>query len=261
MSESLAVSFPGEQVPRAPLALDIPRPVVEVADVTKRFGRLLVLDRVSFGIRAGRVTAILGPNASGKSTVIKMLLGLVRPDAGRIVVDGVSVNGDPGYRAGVGYMPQAARFPDNLSGREVVAMLRDLRPDGREDDELFREFGLQQEMGRPVRTLSGGTRQKLNAAVAFLFHPSLLILDEPTAGLDPVASGVLKQKILRARRDGVSVILTSHVLAELEDLVDDIVFLLDGRVVFQGAIRRLKESTGQDRLEQAVAGLMRKEMP
>jgi Cu-processing system ATP-binding protein len=244
-----------------PLMLDLPRPVVEVSEVTKRFGRLLVLDRVSFGIRVGRVTAILGPNASGKSTVIKILLGLVRPDAGRIVVNGVSVNGDPGYRAAVGYMPQAARFPENLSGREVVAMLRDLRPDGREDDELFHQFGLDQEMGRPVRTLSGGTRQKLNAAVAFLFHPALLILDEPTAGLDPVASDVLKEKIRQARRDGVSIILTSHVLAELEDLVDDIVFLLDGGVVFQGSIRRLKESTGRDRLEQAVAGLMRKQMP
>jgi Cu-processing system ATP-binding protein len=247
-----------EQGPHA-LALDLPRPIVEVAEVTKRFGHLLVLDRVSFGIRAGRVTAILGPNASGKSTVIKMLLGLVRPDAGRIAIDGVSVNGDPGYRAGLGYMPQATRFPDNLSGREVVAMLRELRPPGREDDELLREFGL--ELDRPVRTLSGGTRQKLNAAVAFLFRPSLLILDEPTAGLDPVASGILKQKIMRARRDGVSVILTTHVLAELEELVDDVVFLLDSRVVFQGPIRRLKESTGHDRLEHAVAGLMRKEMP
>jgi Cu-processing system ATP-binding protein len=261
MIEPLAASLPREGLPDVPLALDLPQPVVEVSEVTKRFGRLMVLDRVTFAVGAGRVTAILGPNASGKSTVIKMLLGLVRPDAGRIVVDGVSVNGDPGYRAGVGYMPQAARFPDNLSGREVVAMLRDLRPGGREDDELFHEFGLQQEMGRPVRTLSGGTRQKLNAAVAFLFRPSLLILDEPTAGLDPVASGVLKQKILWARRDGVSVILTSHILAELEELVDDIVFLLDGRVVFQGPIRRLKESTGQDRLEHAVAGLMRREMP
>lgn len=241
---------------RTPRALVLPRLMVEVSGVTKRFRRLTVLDRVSFGVRAGRITAILGPNAAGKSTIIKAMLGLVRPDAGRIVVDGTVVNGAPGYRARVGYMPQDARFPENLTGREVVAMLRDLRPGSDTDDELLQEFGLMREMEKPVRTLSGGTRQKLNAAVAFLFQPSLLILDEPTAGLDPVVSGILKEKILRARQDGASVILTSHVLAELEELVDDIVLLLEGRVAFEGPIHQLKESTGQDRLERAVARLM-----
>jgi Cu-processing system ATP-binding protein len=205
------------------------------------------------------VTAILGPNAAGKSTLIKAILGLTRPDAGRIVVNGIVVNGDPGYRTRVGYMPQAARFPENLTGREVVAMLRDLRRGRLEDGELFQEFGLRGEMEKPVRSLSGGTRQKLNAAVAFLFRPTLLILDEPTAGLDPIASGILKAKVLRARRDRVTVILTSHVLAELEELVDDVVFLSEGRVNFQGTLRRLRETTGQQRLESAVARLMKGE--
>jgi Cu-processing system ATP-binding protein len=233
-------------------------PAVQVSEVTKRFGRLTVLDRVSFQVRAGCVTAMLGPNAAGKSTLLKAMLGLVRPEAGRIVIDGAVLNGDPGYRARMGYMPQAARFPENLTGREVVMLLRDLRRSGREDDELFREFELEREMDRPIRTLSGGTRQKLNAAVAFLFRPSLLILDEPTAGLDPVASGILKEKIRRARQTGVSVILSSHILAELEELADDVLFLLEGRVAFAGAIHRLKESTGQDRLERAIARLMKR---
>jgi Cu-processing system ATP-binding protein len=153
-------------------------------------------------------------------------------------------------------MPQHARFPENLTGREVVAMLRDLRPTQAFDEQLFHEFGLPPEMEKAVRTLSGGTRQKLNAAVAFLFRPSLLILDEPTAGLDPVASETLKTRILQARDGGASIILTSHVLAEVEEMVDDVVFLLEGRPVFEGPIQQLKESTGQDRLERAVARLM-----
>lgn len=239
--------------------LPLPRTVVSVSGVTKRFGRQEVLRGVELAVRAGQVTAILGPNGSGKSTTIKVLLGLVRPDGGTVVVNGETVGADPGYRARIGYMPQQARFPENLTGREVVRLLRDLRSDEvPEDDELFEAFGLPAELDKPVRTLSGGTRQKLNAAVAFMFQPALLILDEPTAGLDPIASGVLKDKILRARDAGASVILSSHVLSELEDLVDDVVFLLEGRVEFQGSLRRLEESTGESRLERAIAHLMRR---
>jgi Cu-processing system ATP-binding protein len=155
-------------------------------------------------------------------------------------------------------MPQAARFPENLTGRKVLAMLRDLRgPAAPVDTTLLDDFGLQQELDKPVRTLSGGTRQKLNAAIAFLFRPSLLILDEPTAGLDPMASGVLKDRILSAARSGTSVVLTSHVLSELEDLVEDVVFLLDGAVRFAGPLAQLRLETGEVKLERAIAGLMR----
>jgi Cu-processing system ATP-binding protein len=236
--------------------LVLPHPVVEVAGVSKRFGRITALDQVDFSVRAGRVTAILGPNAAGKSTIIKSILGLVRPDAGSILVHGILVNSAPEHRNRIGYMPQAACFPANLTGRELIAMLRDLRDGARPDLDLVEELELGGALNRRVRTLSGGTRQKLSAVVAFLFKPSLLILDEPTAGLDPVASGVLKRKILRARDAGGSVILASHILAEVEELVDDIVFLVEGRLGFAGPLEELKNRTGQDRLESAVARLM-----
>lgn len=240
-------------------AVPLPVTVVSASGLTKRFGRLQVLRGVDFAIRAGRVTAILGPNGAGKSTIIKVLLGLTRSDDGSLAVHGQPVGGDPAYRAHVGYMPQHARFPENLTGREVIHLLRDLRGDAvPEDDELFESFALGPELDKPVRTLSGGTRQKLNAAVAFMFRPALLVLDEPTAGLDPIASGVLKDKILRARRAGTSIILTSHVLSELQELVDDVVFLLEGRVEFEGSLRRLTEATGETRLERAIASLMRR---
>jgi Cu-processing system ATP-binding protein len=236
----------------------LPQPLLEVSEVSKSFGRLPVLRRVSFGIRAGRITAILGPNAAGKSTVIKTILGLTRADSGRIVVNGNPVSEDPGYRAGIGYMPQAAPFPENLTGREVLAMLRELREEAGEDTGLLRELELEGELSKPVRTMSGGTRQKLNAAVAFMFHPSLLILDEPTAGLDPVASRILKRKIRSVRSEGATVILTSHVLAEVEGLADDLIVLLDGRVAYTGTLRHLVETSGEDGLEGAVAYLMQR---
>lgn len=239
--------------------LPLPVTVVSASGLTKRFGRLQVLRGVDLAIRAGRVTAILGPNAAGKSTIIKVLLGLTRADGGSLAVRGQPVEGDPAYRADLGYMPQHARFPENLTGREVIHLLRDLRGDAvPEDDELFESFALAAELDKPVRALSGGTRQKLNAAVAFMFRPALLVLDEPTAGLDPIASGVLKDKILRARRAGTSIILTSHVLSELQELVDDVVFLLEGRVEFEGSLRHLAEATGETRLERAIASLMRR---
>ncbi len=239
--------------------IPLPCTVIEGIGVTKRYGRVPVLRGIDFAVKAGRVTAILGPNGAGKSTLIRVLLGLARPDEGSVTVAGTAVGDDPGYRAAIGYMPQHPHFPENLTGREVVRLLRELRGHTvPEDDELFEAFALPAELDKPVRNLSGGTKQKLNAALAFMFRPRILLLDEPTAGLDPVASGVLKARILSARESGVTVLLVSHVLSELEDLVDDVIFLLEGRVEFQGSLRRLEEITGESRLEPAVARLMQR---
>ena len=239
--------------------IPLPCTVIEGIGVTKRYGRVPVLRGIDLSVKAGRVTAILGPNGAGKSTLIRVLLGLARPDDGSVTVAGTVVGDDPAYRAAIGYMPQHPHFPENLTGREVVRLLRELRGHTvPEDDELFESFALAAELDKPVRTLSGGTKQKLNAALAFMFRPRILLLDEPTAGLDPVASGVLKARILGARQAGVTVLVVSHILSELEDLVDDVIFLLEGRVEFQGSLRRLEEITGESRLEPAVARLMQR---
>lgn len=239
--------------------IPLPCTLIEGIGVTKRYGRVPVLRGIDLSVKAGRVTAILGPNGAGKSTLIRVLLGLARADDGSVTVAGTVVGDDPAYRAAIGYMPQHPHFPENLTGREVVRLLRELRGHTvPEDDELFESFALAAELDKPVRTLSGGTKQKLNAALAFMFRPRILLLDEPTAGLDPVASGVLKARILDARQAGVTVLVVSHVLSELEDLVDDVIFLLEGRVEFQGSLRRLEEITGESRLEPAVARLMQR---
>ncbi|HEX7121663.1 MAG TPA: ABC transporter ATP-binding protein [Gemmatimonadaceae bacterium] len=247
--------------------------MIEIRGLSKRFGRLVVLRDLDLEIAPGRVTAIVGPNAAGKTTLIRTILGLTRPNGGMVRVAGEPVNGDPSYRALIGYMAQIARFPDNLTGRELLAMLADLRttpgtsapaPSGswpshatqQRDDELLQAFGLERELDKPLRTLSGGTRQKVNAVMAFLFDPPILILDEPTAGLDPVATGILKDKIRRARDAGKTFILTSHIMSELEELADDVVFLVEGQVRFAGPVDTLKARTRQFSLERAVARLM-----
>lgn len=233
---------------------------VEARGLTKRFGRLEVLRGLDLAIPRGRIVGLVGPNAAGKTTFIKSILGLVHPDGGELAVFGHRVNGHEGYRRQIGYMPQAASFPGNLTGAEVLRMVRDLRQRADADAEaLLQRFHLASELEKPVRTLSGGTRQKLSAVVAFLFQPDLLILDEPTAGLDPIASGVLKDLLGECRARGATVLLASHTLAELEEVADDIVFLLEGRVHFHGSIDQLRAMTGCERLERAVAVLMERE--
>jgi Cu-processing system ATP-binding protein len=230
---------------------------VDIVALRKRFRRLEVLRGVDLTIAAGRITAVVGPNAAGKTTLIKAILGMVRPDSGTVRVDEALVGRDPAYRERIGYMPQAARFPEQLSGREVIRLLTAVR--GRRtglDEELIAQFGLEAHLDRAVGTLSGGTRQKLNAAVAFLFRPSLLILDEPTAGLDPVAAGLLKNKVLGAPADGATVILTSHIMSEIEELAQDLVFLAEGTVIYQGPVASLLARSGEPRLERAIARIM-----
>ena len=230
--------------------------MIEVRGVRKRFGALQVLDGVDVTIRPGRVTAVVGPNGAGKTTLIKCVLGLANPDSGTITVDGAPVSTDGQYRSVIGYMPQIARFPENLSAADLFDMMRDLRGSVPRDEELIEYLGLRDHLNKPLRVLSGGTRQKVNAALAFLFAPSVLILDEPTSGLDPVASGVVKDKIRAERAKGRTCVLTTHVMMELEELADDIAFLVDGRIRFCGAVNLLKRVTRQLNLERAIAQVM-----
>jgi Cu-processing system ATP-binding protein len=232
---------------------------VAVTGLGKSFGRLHVLQGVDLVLEPGRVTALVGPNASGKSTLIKCVLGLVRPDRGQVTVLGERVGSDPHYRRMIGYMPQTASFPENLTGHEVLELLADLRAGETADDAELRErLGLSDgTLAQPVRTLSGGTRQKLNAVVALRYPVPILILDEPTASLDPVASAALKD-LVRARAGAdAAVLLTSHVMAEIEELADDLVYFVEGRVRFHGTLDELRLRTGERKVERAVARLLR----
>ncbi len=233
-------------------------PTFQALDVSKSFGRTNVLREVSVSIPAGRVTAVLGPNGSGKTTLNKILLGLVRPNSGHVLLHGAQVTGGDAYRARIGYMPQSPRFPEHLAAKDVLQLVASLRPNTPHlsFDQLVEAFDMASFLSRPLGVCSGGQRQRVNAAVALLFEPDVLILDEPTAGLDPVSSAALKDRIFAERERGRAVLITSHVLSELEELADDIVFLLDGSVRYCGTLTALRASTGGLSLERSIGALM-----
>ena len=227
--------------------------MIQFQGIRKRFGAVQVLDGIDLTIRSGHVTAIVGPNSAGKTTLIKTLLRLTTADEGNVVIDGKVTDRDGAYRDAIGYMPQIARYPENLTGADLLAMMADLRRMPARDVELLESLGLNDHLQKPLRVLSGGTRQKINAALAFLFAPAILVLDEPTAGLDPASSGVLKDKIRAEQAKGRTFIVTSHVMSELEEVSDDIALLVEGRIRFSGPVVDLKRVTRQLSLERAVA--------
>lgn len=231
--------------------------MIHITSIYKKFRRLQVLDNISASFTAGQVIALIGPNGSGKTTLIKSILGMVRPDKGSIKVNEQLVNGDPGYRQFIGYMPQIGRYPDNMKVGQLFEMMKKIRGIESVDTDLITRFEIEKIYEKPMRTLSGGTRQKVSAALAFLFNPPILILDEPTAGLDPLSSEILKEKIIQEKKKNKLILITSHVLSDLEELTTHIMYLQEGKLQFIKDIETLQEETGEIRLSKAIARLMR----
>ena len=231
--------------------------MITITNLKKSFDKLEVLKGINVSIKKGKITYIVGPNAAGKTTMIKSLLGLVKADQGEILINNFKLNGDWHYRENIGYMPQIANFPENLKVEEILKMIKDLRSNTpKYDEELINKFNLKTEFNKRLKNLSGGTRQKVNACIAFLFDPDILILDEPTAGLDPLSSSILKDKILEENEKGKTIVFTSHLLTELERLAQEVIFLLDGRICFKGTITDLISETKQADLERAIASMI-----
>jgi Cu-processing system ATP-binding protein len=232
--------------------------MISIDSLTKQFGKLRALDNVSLTFEGGKGYALIGPNGSGKTTLIKSILGLVVPTSGKILFEGKTIKNDWAYRSKIGYMPQIGRYPENMTIGGIVDMMKNIR-EGHTlfDEELIDSFNLGKMYDKRMHTLSGGTRQKVSAALAFLFHAPVLILDEPTAGLDPVASEILKDKILKEKQKGKLIIITSHILSDLDDLTTEIMYLFDGRVQYNDSIKTLKDETGESRLARAIATFIR----
>jgi Cu-processing system ATP-binding protein len=155
-------------------------------------------------------------------------------------------------------MPQTGRFPENMTIAQVVDMMKDIRKPfvSKLDEELIESFGLSSIMDKRMRTLSGGTRQKVGAALAFMFDPAVLILDEPTAGLDPVSTEILKKKVRKEKANGKLLMITSHVLSDLDDIITQIIYMEDGKLKFHKSFEQLKEDTGEVQLSKAIAHVM-----
>lgn len=230
--------------------------MIRVEGLKKSFGKLTVLDNLDLTIDQGGIFVILGPNGSGKTTLIKSVLGMVVPDAGNITIDNQPILKQWEYRGNIDYLPQIANFPSNLSVSEILKLVKDLRDKPTREQELIALFGLEPFLDKKLGHLSGGTKQKVNILLTFMFNSDLVILDEPTSGLDPVALLHLKELIRKEKEAGKTVLITTHIMSFVEEMADEIVFLLDGKIYFKGTVIQLQEKTQQQDLEHAIANIL-----
>ncbi|UKJ08919.1 ABC transporter ATP-binding protein [Solitalea lacus] len=231
--------------------------MIEIKHLKKSFGKLDVLKGISTTFESGQIISVLGPNASGKTTLIKSILGMVIPDSGAILFEGKNITSDPYYKKQIGYMPQIGRYPDNMKIGHLFEMMKDIRNEKAVDEELLFQFDLPSMFHKPMRSLSGGTRQKVSAALACLFNPLVLILDEPTAGLDPFAAEILKAKIQKEKKKGKLILISSHIMSEVDELSDRIFYLMEGHVKFDYSVDDLKSITGEYKLGKAIMNYLK----
>ena len=229
--------------------------MIQIQDLHKKFSKNHVLTGVDLDIDTGGIFAVLGPNGSGKTTLIKCILGMVVPNSGSISVFDTKVKNSWKYRHEIDYLPQIANFPGNLRVRELIRMIKDLRQKPSDEERLITLFALEPFMDKRLSTLSGGTKQKVNIVLTFMFDSPLLILDEPTTGLDPASLIRLKEMIQQEKAKGKTILITSHIMQFVEEMADGIVYLLEGKIYFKGSIEALKTKTGQVDFEHAIAAI------
>lgn len=231
--------------------------MIDIQSLYKSYGKLEVLRGISLSFDQPGIAAILGPNGSGKTTLIKSILGMVLPDKGSIHFQGQSIAGHWDYRRQIDYLPQIARFPDNLRVKELLNLIQDIRGEQPQHAErLIALFGLAPFLDKRLGNLSGGTRQKVNLLQAFMFDSPVVILDEPTSGLDPLAVQSLKALLQEEKAKGKLLLITTHIMSFVEEMADEVVFLLEGDIHFRGSLKSLKERYGESNLERAIAQIL-----
>ncbi|MDG1573323.1 ABC transporter ATP-binding protein [Robiginitalea sp. M366] len=229
--------------------------MIEITNLHKRFGKNTVLSGVNLSLQEPGIHAVLGPNGSGKTTLIKSILGMVCPDQGSISIGGQPTGGQWLYRKDLGYLPQIAEFPGNLKVGELFRMIEDLRQQPAAPEPLVERFGLQPFLNKKLSTLSGGTRQKVNLVLTFMFEPPVYILDEPTTGLDPGALIALKELIRTRVGSGALFLITTHIMPLVEEMAQSVIYLLEGKVYFEGSLKTLYTLTGKTHVEPAIAAI------
>lgn len=230
--------------------------MIVIKNLHKTFGKVEVLKGLNLEINSGGIFAVLGPNGSGKTTLIKSILGMVIPNKGSIEINNKNVVKAFEYRNSINYLPQIANFPANLTVSELIKMIKDIRVKDADETQLIKQFDLEPFLKQKLGNLSGGTRQKVNLVLTFMFDSELIILDEPTTGLDPISLIRLKEIIQTEKNKGKTILITSHIMSFVEEVSDEIVFLLDGKIYFKGSINQIKKQTNQNDLEHAIANIL-----
>lgn len=230
---------------------------VAVDSVVKRFGALRALDGISLHVARGQVYGLLGPNGSGKTTLIRAMVGMIEPDEGAVTVLGTRMP-DIDVLGRIGYMTQAAALYPDLSVAENIDFFASITGARANVDDTLRLVELHDRKDSVVTTLSGGMRTRLSLACAIVHHPELLLLDEPTVGVDPRLRVGLWQRFHEMADEGTTIIVSSHVMDEAERC-DRLGLILNGRVLAEGSVDELTRQAGVERLEDAFLALSREE--
>ncbi len=235
--------------------------MIDLKNVSKNYGKIRALNDVTLSFKRNKITAIVGPNGSGKTTLIKSILGLVKIDKGEILFDGLNISKSNAYRSRIGYMPQIAQYPENLRVKEVIELIMNLRniDYSKAPKDLINLFKLEQYLDKYIRNLSGGTVQKISVVIAMMFNSEVYILDEPTAGLDPIAVVELKNLIRERLNQGSTFLIVSHLLSEIETYAERLVFMLNGKILIDDDIQSFIQFAGKENLEQSIIYLLKEQ--
>lgn len=231
--------------------------MIEIQNLNKSYKKNHVLKDISISISGPGIVALLGPNGSGKTTLLKCFLGMVLPNSGEILFNGKSTLNEYLYREKVSYLSQIARFPENLTVIELITLMKEIKQGQTREDQFIKMFNLEKELDKKMGSLSGGTRQKVNITLALMHNDPLIILDEPSTGLDPLSLRELKEFIQKEKESGKLILITTHILSLAEELADDVIFLLEGNIFFNGKLNTLLSDQDETNLENAIAHILK----
>ncbi len=233
--------------------------MIKFNNISKTYGLNKVLNDVSIELNQCSINTFLGPNGSGKTTLIKILLSLVKPDSGNITYYDKNVINDVSFKNNIGYMTQIANYPDNLTANDLISLVTKIRNTNPIlKDELIDRFYLSDALSKPLKHLSGGTKQKVNLLISLMFDSPVIVLDEPSVGLDPQSVKILKEYILGLKKNGKTILMTSHILQDVDELSDNMNVLMEGNLVYSGSKNSLINDTNSKNLEDAIISIYTK---